>query len=81
MPLISTTFSAVGEVFDGNPAYLARFMDELGSPSVFDFALYFAMKDHLSSAGGNLDRVADVFAQDGPDAGRTDVSQHHPEFQ
>lgn len=56
---------SVGEVFDGNPAYLARFMDELGSPSVFDFALYFAMKDHLSSAGGNLDRVADVFAQDG----------------
>ncbi|PTA68367.1 alpha-amylase family glycosyl hydrolase [Deinococcus arcticus] len=56
---------SVGEVFDGNPAYLARFMDELGSPSVFDFALYFAMKDHLTGAGGNLDRVADVFAQDG----------------
>lgn len=56
---------SVGEVFDGNPAYLASFMDKLGSPSVFDFALYFALKDHLSSAGGNLDRVADVFAQDG----------------
>ncbi|MVN87296.1 alpha-amylase [Deinococcus sp. HMF7620] len=56
---------SVGEVFDGNPAYLAGFMDKLGSPSVFDFALYFAMKDHLTSAGGNLDRVADVFAQDG----------------
>ncbi|MBB5233606.1 alpha-amylase family glycosyl hydrolase [Deinococcus budaensis] len=56
---------SVGEVFDGNPAYLARFMDELGSPSVFDFALYFALKDQVSSAGGDLGRVADVFAQDG----------------
>ncbi|GHG21942.1 hypothetical protein GCM10017784_11910 [Deinococcus indicus] len=56
---------SVGEVFDGNPAFLARFMDELGAPSVFDFALYFAFKDQMSGAGGNLDRVADVFAQDG----------------
>lgn len=56
---------SVGEVFDGNPAYLARFMNELGSPSVFDFALYFAIKDQLSSSGGDLGRVADVFAQDG----------------
>lgn len=56
---------SVGEVFDGNPAYLARFMDELGSPSVFDFALYFAISQQMSSAGGNLDRMADVFAQDG----------------
>lgn len=56
---------SVGEVFDGNPAYLARFMDDLGSPSVFDFALYYRMKDHLTSAGGNLDEIANVFAQDG----------------
>ncbi|PNY81428.1 alpha-amylase family glycosyl hydrolase [Deinococcus koreensis] len=56
---------SVGEVFDGSPAYLARFMDELGAPSVFDFALHFAFKDQMSSAGGNLDRMADVFAQDG----------------
>ena len=56
---------SVGEVFDGNPAYLAHFMDDLGSPSVFDFALYYAIKDQLSSAGGDLGRVADVFAQDG----------------
>ncbi|CAM3911131.1 alpha-amylase family glycosyl hydrolase [Deinococcus frigens] len=56
---------SVGEVFDGNPAYLAHFMDDLGSPSVFDFALYFAISQQMSSAGGNLDRMADVFAQDG----------------
>lgn len=56
---------SVGEVFDGNPAYLAHFMDDLGSPSVFDFALYFAVSQQMSGAGGNLDRVADVFAQDG----------------
>lgn len=56
---------SVGEVFDGNPASLAHFMNDLGAPSVFDFALYYAIKDQLSSAGGNLDRMADVFAQDG----------------
>ncbi|MDV6373770.1 alpha-amylase family glycosyl hydrolase [Deinococcus arenicola] len=56
---------SVGEVFDGNPAYLAHFMDDLGSPSVFDFALYYAISQQMSSAGGNLDRMADVFAQDG----------------
>lgn len=54
----------VGEVFNGDPTFLAKFMDDLGSPSVFDFALYYGIKDHLSSAGGNLDRVADVFARD-----------------
>ncbi len=56
---------SVGEVFDGNPAYLAHFMNDLGSPSVFDFALYFAISQQMSSAAGDLGRVADVFAQDG----------------
>ncbi|MEF2279228.1 alpha-amylase family glycosyl hydrolase [Deinococcus sp. YIM 134068] len=56
---------SVGEVFDGNPARLAHFMNDLGSPSVFDFALYYGIKDQLSSAGGDLGRIADVFAQDG----------------
>ncbi|GHF45030.1 glycosidase [Deinococcus metalli] len=56
---------SVGEVFDTNPAYTARFMNDLGAPSVFDFALYSAFRDQMSSAGGNLDRMADVFAQDG----------------
>jgi glycosidase len=56
---------SVGEVFDGDPARLARFMNDLGAPSVFDFPLYFAVKDQLSNPGGDLGRVADVFAQDG----------------
>ncbi|WP_216325478.1 alpha-amylase family glycosyl hydrolase [Deinococcus aestuarii] len=56
---------SVGEVFDGNPARLAHFVNDLGSPSVFDFALYYGIKDQLSSAGGDLGRLADVFAQDG----------------
>lgn len=56
---------SVGEVFDGNPAYLAHFMNDLNSPSVFDFALYYGIKDNLSSAGGNLNNIANVFAQDG----------------
>ena len=56
---------SVGEVFNGDPAFLAHYMDDLGSPSVFDFALYFAIKDGLSSARGDLGRLADVFARDG----------------
>ncbi|MFC4456269.1 alpha-amylase family glycosyl hydrolase [Deinococcus sonorensis] len=55
---------SVGEVFNGDPAFLARYMDVLGSPSVFDFALYFAVKDNLSSASGSLDALADTFARD-----------------
>lgn len=56
---------SVGEVFDGNPARLAHFMNDLGAPSVFDFALYFAIREQLSTPNGDLGRVADVFAQDG----------------
>jgi len=56
---------SVGEVFNGDPAVLAHYMDDLGSPSVFDFALYFAIKDQLSNPNGDLGRVADVFARDG----------------
>ncbi|ADV67916.1 alpha-amylase family glycosyl hydrolase [Deinococcus maricopensis] len=70
---------SVGEVFNGDPSVLAKYL-RLGAPSVFDFPLYFAMKDQLTSANGNLDRVADVFAQDGvyPDASRltTFVDNH-----
>ena len=55
---------SVGEVFNGDPAVLARYIDVLGSPSVFDFALYFAVKDNLSSGAGSLDALAGVFARD-----------------
>ena len=50
----------MGEVFNGDPAVLARYIDVLGSPSVFDFAL----KDNLSSDAGSLDALAGVFAKD-----------------
>ncbi|MBB6097249.1 glycosidase [Deinobacterium chartae] len=53
----------VGEAFNFDPAFLARYMDELGAPSVFDFALYGAVRDSLSG-GGDLTPVADVFALD-----------------
>ena len=56
---------SVGEVFNGDPAVLARYIDVLGSPSVFDFALYFSLKDNLSSDAGSLDALAGVFAKDG----------------
>lgn len=49
----------MGKVFNGDPAVLARYIDVLGSPSVFDFAL----KDNLSSDAGSLDALAGVFAK------------------
>jgi neopullulanase len=55
---------SVGEVADGDSSFLAKYIDTLGSPSVFDFGLYYAIKDQLSSAGGNLNALADVFAKD-----------------
>jgi neopullulanase len=55
---------SVGEVFNGDSSFLAKYIDTLGSPSVFDFGLYFAIKDQLSSVGGNLNALADVFARD-----------------
>ncbi|ADI13274.1 alpha-amylase family glycosyl hydrolase [Truepera radiovictrix] len=55
----------VGELFDGNPGFIARYLDDLGLPAAFDFPLYFRIKDHLSSPAGNLDDVAVIFDQDG----------------
>ena len=51
---------SVGEVFNGDPAVLARYIDVLDSPSVFNFAL----KDNLSSDAGSLTALAGVFAKD-----------------
>ena len=53
----------VGEVFDGDISKLARFMDDLGSPSVFDFPLKFAMTESVAG-GGSIAPIRDVFAQD-----------------
>ncbi len=70
---------SVGEVFNFDPKFLANYL-KLGSPSVFDFPLYGAVTEQLSSAGGNLAALGDVFAQDGayPDASRltTFVDNH-----
>jgi len=55
----------VGEIFSGDVGFLAYYLDDLGLPSAFDFPLYFRIKDHLSSPGGNLDDVAVIFDQDG----------------
>lgn len=55
----------VGEIFDGNPSFIARYLDELNLPAAFDFPLYFRIKDHLSTPFGNLDDVAVIFDLDG----------------
>ena len=56
---------SVGEIFSGDVGFLAYYLDDIGLPSTFDFPLYFRIKDHLSSPGGNLDDVAVIFGQDG----------------
>jgi glycosidase len=53
----------VGEIFDSNPARLAHFMDTLGSPSVFDFALKDAIISSIARGEGG-GALAGVFAQD-----------------
>lgn len=56
---------SVGEIFSGDVSFLAYYLNDIGLPSTFDFPLYFRIKDHLSSPGGNLDDVAVIFDQDG----------------
>lgn len=53
----------VGEVFDASVAKIDHYLDDVGSPSVFDFPLKFAIVDSLARGGG-VRRIADVFAQD-----------------
>lgn len=70
---------SVGEVYNGDPKFVAGYL-KLGSPSAFDFPLYFAITDQLSTPTGDLNALGDVFAQDGayPDASRltTFVDNH-----
>jgi glycosidase len=54
----------VGEVFSGDVTQIARYLDTVGSPSVFDFPLKFAITDSLGK-GASTRRLADLFAQDG----------------
>jgi hypothetical protein len=53
----------VGEVFDGSVARIAHYLDDVGSPSVFDFPLKFAITDSLAR-GASVRRIAEVFAAD-----------------
>ena len=57
------TIWTVGEVFDGSVARIAHYLDDVGSPSVFDFPLRFAIVDSIAR-GARTSRIAEVFAQD-----------------
>ncbi len=57
-------FWSVGEVFDGRSTFLAYYQDKIGSPSVFDFALYFAANNALASRSATTDTIATVFSND-----------------
>ena len=54
----------VGEVFSGDVGLIAKYQNDIGIPSLFDFPLHYAINEQLSSPDGNLDGVASVFAQD-----------------
>ncbi|GEM45063.1 alpha-amylase family glycosyl hydrolase [Deinococcus cellulosilyticus] len=54
----------VGEVLVGDVNFNKKFINDLGSPALFDFPLQFALKENLSTASGNLNAVARIFDQD-----------------
>lgn len=54
----------VGEIFTGDIPFLASYLNDFDLPAVFDFPLYYRINDHLSSAAGNLDDIAEIFDQD-----------------
>ena len=62
-PADARSFWTVGEVFDGSVARIGHYLDRVGSPSVFDFPLKFAIVDSLAR-GGSTSRLAGVLAQD-----------------
>jgi glycosidase len=62
-PADARSFWTVGEVFDGSVSRIARYLDTVGSPSVFDFPLKFALVDSLAR-GASTRRIAEVLAQD-----------------
>jgi glycosidase len=53
----------VGEIFSGDVAQVAKYVDTLGSPSAFDFPLKFAVTDSLGKGQGTR-RLAELFARD-----------------
>ena len=62
-PADARSFWTVGEVFDGSVSRIGHYLDRVGSPSVFDFPLKFAIVDSLAR-GGSTSRLAGVLAQD-----------------
>jgi glycosidase len=62
-PADARNFWTVGEAFDGSVSRIAHYLDRVGSPSVFDFPLKFAIVDSLAR-GGSTRRIAEVFTQD-----------------
>jgi glycosidase len=62
-PADARSFWTVGETFDGSVAKIAHYLDTVGSPSMFDFPLKFAVVDSLAR-GASTRRIADVLAQD-----------------
>jgi glycosidase len=62
-PAVPTKLWTVGEVFSSDVAQIAHYLDTVGSPSVFDFPLRFALLDSFAR-GGSTRRVAELFARD-----------------
>jgi glycosidase len=62
-PADARSFWTVGETFDGSAARIAHYLDTVGSPSMFDFPLKFALVDSLAR-GASTRRIADILAQD-----------------
>jgi glycosidase len=62
-PADARSFWTVGETFDGSVARIAHYLDTVGSPSMFDFPLKFAIVDSLAR-GSSTRRIAEVLAQD-----------------
>lgn len=54
----------VGEVLGGDVNFNKKFINDLGSPALFDFPLQFAIREQLNTANGDLNRIASVFDQD-----------------
>jgi neopullulanase len=52
---------SVGEVLDGDPLVLKKFLD-LGVPAVYNQPLFYCFSEELSSPNGNMQKVAEVFA-------------------
>jgi neopullulanase len=53
---------SVGEVLHGDTKMLQKFL-ELGTPSVYNYPLFYCFSEELSFTAGNLGKVADTFGE------------------